>query len=298
MRTFRRMTKRSDARALVDRALATYEPRSISPGQWATIRPDVEELLAAAAPSSHADVRALVASLLVFLDDCCPKQDLTLEFLTHSKVEEFIRRRRNTGSPESTLQQMRPRLRRLVRTHNHQVPRQNRKAARARVKAFDPLSDEKVQRINALTLPAEQRRAVECAFALADRLGLPRQVVGQARLHGCDLWVGDRLVVQLDPGDPLVTGAVDGEPLLNQHTWATARRTIAKRTGISLHLYRLRHRFLARIRDQQGLSVAQIMLEHGVGRDDLDVLISVAATGDPYISNAQCVQYLTQPVGN
>lgn len=290
------MTEKSAVRTLLDRALADYEPRTISPKQWSRIRSEVEELLVAAAPSSEADARALVANLLAFLADGCRDQDLSLGNLTADKAEDFVRRRQAAGAPASTLQQIRPRLRRLVRAHDDQAPWKPRVAARSRVSIFDPHSDDEVQLIRALKLPAEQQRAVDCALALAERLGLPRQDVGRARKHGQDVLIGDRRVAQLEEDDPLLAGVADGEAFLQGNAWVAARKTIENRTGISLLLNRLRHRFLARIGLQQGIGVAQMMLEHGLGRDDLDVLLGVASVGDPDISDAQCVEYLTRPV--
>ena len=114
------MPRNNEIQARVKDRLATYEPRSVTAQQWETIRGEIELLVIAAEPPSEAEVSALVATLLVFLQQTCPTEELTLEVLTPAKVEDFIHRKQAAGTPTGTLQQLRPRLRRLVRAYCEQ----------------------------------------------------------------------------------------------------------------------------------------------------------------------------------
>jgi hypothetical protein len=232
-----------------------------------------------------------------FLAATCWHEELTLEVVTSDKVEDYIRRRKAQGCTTSTLQQMRPRLRRLVRARSRQEIRRCGTRTWPRVSPFDPYSDEDLDAIQRAPLSADQRRAVDVAIALTERLGLPRHLVGQARLVGDQLEVADRVIAILKPDDPLRCHLAAGEQLLNQDDLATAREAIEKQTGIALQLSRLRHRYLQRVISLRGVSLAELMLVFGVGRDDIELLIPVVALSESELTRDLLVRYLTGDVG-
>ena len=138
------MTRKKNTEDLVALALSGYQPRSVSPEQWSRIWSDTDKLVVAAEAFTYADTRGLVSNLLTFLNSTSPSHEPSLEVLSSDKVEDYVRRREVVGTPAATLQQIRPRLDRLVRFYSDRTPWMQREEVRSRVQPFDSLSDEKV----------------------------------------------------------------------------------------------------------------------------------------------------------
>jgi len=293
VRTFRVMSRTHEFESRVHGCLATYRPRLVTEQQWELLRHDVERLAAAAEPPSDADVLALVATLLAFLVDTCRHEELTLAALTSDKVEDFIRRKKAEGLATATLQQLRPRLRRLVRARSHSDIWCRRQDTRARVTPLDPHTDDDMDTMRDVPLGSEQQRAVDVVVELCEKRGLSRADVSAARVAGNQLLVADRVVAVLSPHDRLRQLAGDHGELLDPAALKAARRRIEKHAGISLKLTRLRHRFLLTLATQRHRPMAELMLRFGVGRDDIDVLIPFLTSVDTEISHDQFVRDLT-----
>jgi len=226
------MSRTHEFKSRVHGCLATYRPRLVTEQQWELLRQDVERLAAAAEPPSDADVLALVATLLAFLVDTCRHEELTLAALTSDKVEDFIRRKKAEGLATATLQQMRPRLRRLVRARSHTEVWCRRQATRARATPLDPHTDDEMDAMRDVPLGSEQQRAVNVVVELCEKRGLSRADVSQARVAADQLLVADRVVTVLPPHDPLRQLVGDQGELLNPTALKAARRTI-KNTRVS-----------------------------------------------------------------
>ena len=293
MRTFRVMSRTHEFESRVHGCLATYRPRLVTEQQWELLRHDVERLAEAAEPPSDADVLALVATLLAFLVDTCRHEELTLAALTSDKVEDFIRRKKAEGLATATLQQLRPRLRRLVRARSHSDIWCRRQDTRARVTPLDPHTDDDMDTMRDVPLGSEQQRAVDVVVELCEKRGLSRADVSAARVAGNQLLVADRVVAVLSPHDRLRQLAGDHGELLDPAALKAARRRIEKHAGISLKLTRLRHRFLLTLATQRQKPIAEVMLCFGVGRDDIDVLIPFLTSVDTRIPHDQFVRDLT-----
>jgi hypothetical protein len=197
------MTIRVDSRVLVGVVVDRYRSNTVTQGQWLGLREPVRELLVAAEPSGEADVVALLSNLVRFLVEFSQDGSLSLGVLTLVNVDVFVERLRVAGTPVGTLQQVRPRLRRLVRAHRGEKTRERAGFGGPRVTVFDPLSDRDVQVVLGVVLPADQARVVRIAVALGDRFGLRGQEFRAARLCDGGVWVGATRVADIAPGDPV-----------------------------------------------------------------------------------------------
>lgn len=290
------MSPNNEFQARVTDRLATYKPRLVTQQQWEDIRGDVERLVIAAEPPYEADVSSLVATLLLFLQHTCRDGQFTLDVLTPDKIEDFIRIKKAAGTPKATLHQMRPRLRRLARAYAEEEIWRCRPAARHRVSPFHPYSDDEVRAMRSVPLTSAQQHAVDVAFVLCERMGLSRLDAGAARVVDGQIMVGDQVVATLEPDDLILEIAADAGPVLDREALASARDAIESATGLSLRLTNIRHRFLERTAAQHDVSVAELMLQFGVGRDDIEILIPFSATRSSAISYTDLVKYLTGDV--
>ena len=95
--------------------LAAYAPKNLTDSAWLNTRAQVLDLVRQLAPESEGEAKNLLGALTRYLGRMCPDGVADLSALTADGIDRFVAHERAAGAKDSTLGQVTPRLRRLLR---------------------------------------------------------------------------------------------------------------------------------------------------------------------------------------
>ena len=224
---------------LLETYLAAYAPKSLTASAWLNTRGEVLDLVRHLGPESEGEAKNLLGALTRYLGRMCPDAVADLSALTADGIDRFVALERAAGAKDSTLGQVTPRLRRLLRAREGKpAPKRVRRRAGS-LPPFDAVTD------------GEWEALARCATAMAQE--------GKAALLGF-LEVGEKCGFRpegLAAGGWGPTEINDLRPVIETHH------------GLSLDLQRLRNRWLRGV-----MSVSEplstIVSRHGLTRRDLE----------------------------
>lgn len=223
----------------LDTYFAGYAPKSLTNSAWLSVRLQVREVVGALEPETEGEAKNLLGSLTRYLARMCVEDAVHVSALTSDGIDRFVALERAAGAKDSTLGQISPCLRRLLRALGGSPASKRCRKVGTRPR-FEPLNDSEWSIV--------RRVAEEAAMAGAAGLLDFLEAGEKCGFHSAQLR-------DLGWGSPEISAL---------------RAEVETHGGMRLELHRLRHRWLKDVL-AAAEPLAEVVTRHGLTRRDLEL---------------------------